>query len=545
VVASGVGGVLVIASASGVATTDGNLTSKTSSVRTTVVTSAALRTVTGLRAVASVARRAETTAGASLRGSVKSRAILVGAEVVGTTNTLLVDTVGLAADGSHLGQVGSLPSRTNAEDGGLPLVALSGKLLVLGSLGADTAGKGDVLEDAVVLGDGHVDLLIGSDLILLLLALGELLLGGGGVALVDVLDVLGVGVVPGLSLSLLGLLVDGEEHLIELMDVVADLGLCNLLDSRTHNLEEKRLEHVEEKLVVGLLQLDVDVLDVNVDRVDLEEVLAVGLVCSLHGDLETKTGTTKEDVHDTLVSNTGEALLLLDVVADVAKVALDARDGKHDLVLVLASDGLAAPAPVVVAAELHDVGSKVVTLEDEVLDDSVHHGVGVLDARNRDVADGLEETGEDNLGQILDEMRLELSLAVLILTEVEEELLDSITEGDVLSVLVELIDVELELIGNSVGVVAVAVTEEELALVVELVPLLGGRVLEDVALLLEALADVLVHVSEPALKLGITVGIAVDDVDGVEHVVQRGAVGEALDESLEVGQHVLVIHLEL
>lgn len=296
----------------------------------------------------------------------------------------------LAGDGSHLGQVGSLLSRSNAEDGGLPLVTLGGKLLVLSRLGADTAGKGDVLENAVVLGDSHVDLLVGSDLILLLLALGELLLGSGCIALVDVLDVLRVGVLLGLLLGSLGLLVDTIEHLIELVNVVANLLLGNLLDSRTHNLKKKRLEDVEQKLVVGLLQLDVHVLDVNVDGVDLEEVLAVSFVCSLHGDLEAQASTTEEDIHDTLISNTGEALLLLDVVADIAKVALDARDGKHDLVLVLAGNRLAAPAPVVVAAELQDVGSEVVTLKNKVLDNGIHHGIRVLDTGDGDVTNGLE-----------------------------------------------------------------------------------------------------------------------------------------------------------
>lgn len=544
-VSGGVGGVLVVARSDGVAAANGDLTGQASSVGAAVVAGGLGAVTSALRAITSVARAVGTTARTSVRRAVESGAVLVGAEVVGTTDTLLVDTVRLAGDGGYLGQVGGLLSRSNAEDWGLPLVTLGSKLLVLSSLGADATGKRDVLEDAVVLGDSHVDLLVGSDLILLLLALSELLLGSGCVTLVDVLDILGVGVVLGLLLSLLGLLVDTVEYLIELVDVVADLLLGDLLDGGTHDLKKKRLEDVEQKLVVGLLQLDVHVLDVNVNSVDLEEVLAVSLVCSLHSDLEAQTSTTKEDIHDTLISNTGEALLLLDVVADIAKVALDARDGKHDLVLVLAGDGLAAPAPVVVAAKLQDVGSEVVTLENEVLDNGIHHGIRVLDTRNRNVTNGLEDTGENDISQVLDKMRLELSLSVLVLTKVEEELLNSIAEGNVLLVLVELVNVEFELIGNSVGVVAVAVAEEELALVVELVPLLSGLVLKNVALLLETLANVLVHVSEPTLELRVVVSIAVDDVDRVEHVVEGGAVGEALDEGLEVCQHLLIVLCEL
>jgi hypothetical protein len=80
--------------------------------------------------------------------------------------------VGLARDLSQSWDVAGLLGRADAKDWGLPPVALSGKLLVLGSLGRDTAWQRDVLEYGILLSDGHVDLNIGY------LVLGSLLLGG-------------------------------------------------------------------------------------------------------------------------------------------------------------------------------------------------------------------------------------------------------------------------------------------------------------------------------------------------------------------------------
>jgi hypothetical protein len=45
-----------------------------------------------------------------------------------------------------------------------------------------------------------------------------------------------------------------------------------------------------------------------------------------------------------------------------------------------------------------------------------------------------------------------------------------------------------------------------------------------------------VDASEPVLQLGVLVSVLVDLVDGLDKVVERGVVSEALEQSLEVGQ---------
>jgi hypothetical protein len=513
-VGSGTEGVvdLVGEAASGVATSKaavGKNTSGTSSASSAVGTVASVSALVGSGVASSV--------GASVSAS-KAGARASG--VASVTKTTLSSLVRLAGRVLDARDVGSLASRADAEDRALPLVALGGKVLVLSGLGGDATRKLDVLEDGIVLSHGDVDALVGLNLLLLLLTLGHLLLEGSEVALVDVLDILGVRVALGLSSGTVSLLLSGIKHGVKLLDVVANLLLDNLLEGRAHDLEEERLEEAEEKLVVRLLQLDVQVLNINIDGVDLEEVGLVGLVRGLHSDLEAQTSAAEEDVHDTLVGDAREALLLLDVVGDVAQVALHARNRQHDLILVAVLDLLAAPAPVVVAAELENVRGKVVTLNDEVLNDDIHHVVGELDTGDGNVADVLKEGREDDISQVLDQVRLEGRLAVLIVAKVVEELVHRLGEGFVLRVLVELLANELELVDDSVGVIPVAVTEQELAVVVKLVPLGVGVILEDVALLLQAAANELVHVGEPALQLGILLSIAVDLVDGVGEVIE-------------------------
>ena len=152
--------------------------------------------------------------------------------------------------------------------------------------------------------------------------------------------------------------------------------------------------------------------------------------------------------------------------------------------LVLIADLSASQAEIVVIAKLEDVGEEVVALDDEVLDDGINHRVRSFNAGNRNIASVLENTRDDYIGEILDEMQLERGFAILVGAEILEQLLDSQAEGLVLWILVELITKELEFVQNAVGVVAIAIAEEELSLVVQTIPLVCRFVLENVSLLL-------------------------------------------------------------
>jgi hypothetical protein len=82
-------------------------------------------------------------------------------------------------------------------------------------------------------------------------------------------------------------------------------------------------------------------------------------------------------------------------------------------------------------------------------------------------------------------------------------------------------------------VITVTVAKQVVALVIELVVLMGRLRLENVSFLLKALADEPVDGAEPVLELGIFVSITVDVVDGVYQIVRAGVVGESLEQNLE------------
>lgn len=138
-------------------------------------------------------------------------------------------------------------------------------------------------------------------------------------------------------------------------------------------------------------------------------------------------------------------------------------------------------------------------------------------------------------------MWLKRGLALLVLTKIKEQFAHGLAKLLVLSILVELVANELELIGDAVGVATVLLAQKVIALVVKLVPFLVGSVLHDVSLLLKTLPNVSVHLLEPVLELWVLVSIAIDGVDGVEEVVERSAICEALNQRLERCQYMFVL----
>ena len=80
-----------------------------------------------------------------------------------------------------------------------------------------------------------------------------------------------------------------------------------------------------------------------------------------------------------------------------------------------------------------------------------------------------------------------------------------------------------------------------MALVVKAVPFLVGLVLEDVSLLLQTLANEFVRVLEPAAKLRVLIGIAINLVEGVEEIVSARRIGKPFDECLNLCQCCFVV----
>jgi hypothetical protein len=54
---------------------------------------------------------------------------------------------------------------------------------------------------------------------------------------------------------------------------------------------------------------------------------------------------------------------------------------------------------------------------------------------------------------------------------------------------------------------------------------------------LKAFSDVSINLLEPRFQLGVFIGITINVVDGVEEVIGGSAIGESLDECLEINQY--------
>ena len=109
-----------------------------------------------------------------------------------------------------------------------------------------------------------------------------------------------------------------------------------------------------------------------------------------------ETLATEEHVCETLVGELGEAGLLAEVERDVAHVRLDLAERERELVVRLVADGaVRRELDKVVRVHGDDVREDVAALEREVLDDEVELVIGVLDARDGDVAN-LDKSQREN-----------------------------------------------------------------------------------------------------------------------------------------------------
>jgi len=299
-------------------------------------------------------------------------------------------------------------------------------------------------------------------------------------------------------------------------------------------LENQGLSNTEQSLVLGLLELDLEVRDVDLASINLEEVCPVLSISLGERELEVEAIATEEDIGNTLISDAWETLLLLDVIVDVSHVSLDLRSAQHELLVLAAVDSLASHAEVGVSTKLNTVWKHVARLNDEVFNDSIHLMVRKLDSWEWDIADVVEDLRKDDLSNIVEQVLLECWLTVIVGAQGLEELLNGSTKLLRLWVLSKLLRKESDLVNDVISVFSVSVPEEEAALIDETVVFVGRVWLKDVSLLFQDTADVSVDTLEVVLELWITIGIGIKVIEGIEEIVHRGIVGESLNEGLEI-----------
>jgi hypothetical protein len=117
-----------------------------------------------------------------------------------------------------------------------------------------------------------------------------------------------------------------------------------------------------------------------------------------------------------------------------------------------------------------------------------------------------------------------------------EQSLNGSPELSVQGIFVKLVGKELHLIQNAICVGAVLSAQKLVAAIIQRVEVVLRNRLHDVALLAQAPTNVAVDGPEPVAQLFIPVGITVDLVESLKEIIRARAIGEALQQSLELVQ---------
>ena len=149
----------------------------------------------------------------------------------------------------------------------------------------------------------------------------------------------------------------------------------------------ERLERLVEEVVLRISDRKLERVQLHVHVLDLEHAGLVLLRArEVHG--RSKALAADNDVRETRVGDLREAGLLAEPEGDVAHVRLDLAEREGELMVVLVLDRLVRrELEEVVGLERDDVREEVAAGEREVLDNEVHHVVGILDARDGDIPD--------------------------------------------------------------------------------------------------------------------------------------------------------------
>jgi len=346
------------------------------------------------------------------------------------------------------------------ECGRVPVLARVGEVLGLPHLvGHRTLATAHVgVEDRVSVGDNSES--TGSLLGLLLLLLSSV-------------GLLGVQVLESLSSSslvrLLGVIdsvSDLDELVIEVTDSGSDSVVDSGLDSLLDDTSSDRLDKLIEQVVLGVSDGEGEGVNLSVDRVDSDEGVS-SLLDRLELDIDRHTLTGEDNIGDTVVLELGPSGLSSEGESNISDVGLDLRHAQSELVVVsvhrLVELVVRRELERVVALDSDNVGEEVGSGKDEVLDDQINIGVGELGSGDGNVTNLLDKGREENVSDVVPQVRLEGKVTFRVEEQVLGESLDVVTESPVQRVVVHGGKEELNLIGHVLPVGSVLVLKEVLA----------------------------------------------------------------------------------
>ena len=215
--------------------------------------------------------------------------------------------------------------------------------------------------------------------------------------------------------------------LVDLLETRSDGTGNTVLDGLLDETGSERANDRDEERVLGVADLELERVDLDGDTDDIEGVTSSA--SGLEVDLTRDTLASEKNVGDTRVRHLGETRLLLEVERYVPNVGLDLRERKPEGVLVAVLDVVVwRQLEVVLDFDFKNVGQDVLRLEGQVLNDKVDGSIGVLDTRDRNVADLASELRNDDRANVVPQVRLDGEVAIAVKSETLEQALEVFTE---------------------------------------------------------------------------------------------------------------------
>jgi hypothetical protein len=348
-----------------------------------------------------------------------SSLLSLGAQAVSGTSSLLGVGVSLTGNGGVLGI-------EQVECGRVPVLARVGEILSLphlvghGALATTHVG----VEDRVSVGNN-------SESTRSLLGLGLLLLGSVGLFAVQILESLSSGSLVRL-LGVIDSVSDLDELVIEVTDGGSDSIVDSGLDSLLDDTGSDALDKLVEQVVLRVSDREGQGVDGSVNRVDSDQGIPSPLD-RLELDINRHTLAGKDDIGDTVVLELGPSSLSSERESDISDVGLDLRHAQSELVVMsvhrLVELVVWRELERVVALDSDNIGEEVGSGKDKVLDDKVNVGVGELGSGDGDVTNLPDEGREENVSDVIPQVRLEGEVTLRVEEQVLGESLYVVTQS--------------------------------------------------------------------------------------------------------------------
>jgi len=186
-----------------------------------------------------------------------------------------------------------------------------------------------------------------------------------------------------------------------------------------------------------------------------------------------------------------------------------------------------------VCLEGNDVGEEISALKGKVLDDKVKGIVGVLDARDGDISNLFNDLRQDNLADVVPELRFELETAFAVKEQVFGKAGPILSKALIQRIVTHSSEPGANTVKQIVEVGAVLLVIEATSAFAKL-PALGIALwFQNKPCLEKYFLDVRVDLREPVTQLGIASRILNQDVHSVDKGVERIAIGKPFKESSE------------